>query len=265
MKNIIVSIFLLASTLWAGEQICIKPCESQKDFKHHQCQQIKKCKCIKYTTVLCDSAFVFPSKVCDTSITSIPKSDESWTISLEKLLDFIAKLAASLGWPLAVIIIVFLLRIQLTELLTRLRKGKIGNAEFEFAEDVRAVREESEIEQTPESQSVDPQTFAKASSDPRSVILTAWLEVEAALNILIETKKLAIGYTNIGRRPLSAFRLVQKANLLSDSYINLFHDLRTLRNDAAHSVDFSPPIDAVVQYTQLARVLAAELRRKAAV
>lgn len=194
--------------------------------------------------------------------TTIPPEDSS--VILRELLEALAKLFAALAWPVAAVFIVRQLRTEITGLLSRLKRGKVGGAEFEFADYVRAAEEEAEIQRTPETQAVDSIAVAKASSDPRGTILSAWLDVEAALNSLVETKKLAEGYTRIAKRNLTSIRLVQRAELLSANYVGLFHDLRAMRNEAAHSTDFLPPADAVVRYVQLAQELAAELHKIAA-
>lgn len=193
-----------------------------------------------------------------------PCPPQEWGAAhVTELLDALAKLLAALAWPFAAVAIVMLLRTEIKDLLSRLKRGKVAGAEFEFAEYVRAAEEQANIPAAPETQPVDAIAIKKATLDPRGTILSAWLDVDAALNILVERKRLGEGYTRIAKRPDTAIRLVQRAELLSPNYIGLFHDLRAMRNEAAHSTDFSPPADAVVRYVRLAQELAAELRKRA--
>jgi hypothetical protein len=193
-----------------------------------------------------------------------PCSPQEWGAAhVSEFLDALAKLLAALAWPVAAVSIVLVLRTEIKDLLSRLKRGKWAGAEFEFAEDVRAAEEAADIPRTPETQQLDAVAVEKATLDPRGAILSAWLDVEAALNILVERKNLGEGYTRITKRPTTAIRLVQKAELLSPNHVNLFQDLRAMRNEAAHSTDFSPPADAVARYVRLAQELAAELRRRA--
>lgn len=150
----------------------------------------------------------------------------------------------------------------IAQLLSRLKRGKVGGTELEFADFVVDAETQADIPLTEESKVIDTTEVAKASSDPRGVILSAWLDVEAALNSLVETNKLAEGYSRITKRNLTAIRLVQQAELLSANYVGLFHDLRAMRNEAAHAADFAPPPDSVIRYVQLARELAAALRKQ---
>ncbi|WP_341679619.1 hypothetical protein [Comamonas thiooxydans] len=60
---------------------------------------------------------------------------------------------------------------------------------------------------------------------------------------------------------ISAIREVQKAEVLDANWIALFHDLRVMRNEAAHAIDFTPAQDVVIRYVQLAKELAAAIRK----
>ena len=106
-------------------------------------------------------------------------------------------------------------------------------------------------------------TVSAARQDPRGTVLAAWLEVEQAINQLVQAKNLAPEFGRVERRPYTAMRLIQQAQLVDPKYVTLFEDLRTLRNQAAHAAEFAAPPDAVIRYAELAKELADELRRKA--
>jgi hypothetical protein len=182
-----------------------------------------------------------------------------------QVLEASIKLISAIAWPLVAIVVILLFRKEIATLIGRLKGAQWGSAGLVFADQVKEAEEEANIPPPQiEPEEISRAALEKASSDPRGTILTAWVEVEAALNQLIKTKQLASDYTRISKRPLTSFRLVQKAELLDTNYIGLFHDLRVLRNEAAHSADFAPPSDAVIRYVRLAKELAAELKRKAA-
>lgn len=243
-KSLVASVFVIAyistASTHADEAASSQACSCPQPKKHvfFPRPPPKMGDSVQEISVYCGSATNAQSPNTTTK-TAIPPEDSH--VILRELLDALAKLFTALAWPVAAVFIVRQLRTEITGLLSRLKRGKVGGAEFEFADYVRAAEEEADIQRTPETQAVDSSAVAKASNDPRGTILSAWLDVEAALNSLIETKKLAEGYTRIANRNLTSIRLVQRAELLSANYVGLFHDLRVMRNEAAHATDFSPP------------------------
>lgn len=184
------------------------------------------------------------------------------TFTWDRLIEAVFKLLGSIAWPIAAVYIAFIFRKELAALLARLKKGKWGSAEFEFENYVRAVDAEADIPRTAENESISPSAAARASSDPRGAIVTAWIEVEDALFSLVRSRDLSepVSATRPSRSTVWAIRAVQKAQALDATWIALFHDLRAMRNEAAHSTDFSPPPDAVIKYVQLAKELTAAMR-----
>lgn len=174
-----------------------------------------------------------------------------------RFIEEIFKLIGNLAWPIAAVLIASFFKKELAALLARLKKGKWGDAEFEFENYVREVDAEADIPRVPEEESISPAAAARASTDPRGAIVSAWVEVEDALFNLVRNRDLpqAMPTPRQPKNTISAIRAVQKAQALDSNWVALFHDLRTLRNEAAHSTDFSPPPDAVIKYVQLAKEL----------
>lgn len=184
----------------------------------------------------------------------------------DKVIEAFFKFLASIGWPIAAVYIAYTFRKELAALLARLKKGKWGSAEFEFENYVREVDAEADIPRTQEAESISPSAAARASTDPRGAIVTAWIDVEDALFELVRSRQLSeVGPTSKPNRgTVWAIRAVQKAQALDASWVALFHDLRAMRNEAAHSTDFSPPPESVIKYVQLAKELAGAMRNAAA-
>jgi len=183
--------------------------------------------------------------------------------SLEKLLEAIAKILSSIAWPIAAVFIAHYFKKELAILLARLKRLKAGAAEAEFADQLRETEEEVEIERTPDAQAVTPAAIEGAAANPRGTILSAWLEVEAAIQWLHEVKGLARPAVRPIRGVLPLMREIQRAEILDFNYVALFHDLRSLRNNAVHDPDFNPPAESVVHYVQLARELTSALKKAA--
>ena len=106
-------------------------------------------------------------------------------------LSFIASLAKSLAWPIAVLLLVLLLRRQVGPALARLldratRLKAPGGIEFEFGRELGKAREKSEALEIETARSAAPQpSFAKPAISPTEpddrYIALAKLSPEAAI------------------------------------------------------------------------------------
>ncbi|HEL3222829.1 hypothetical protein [Stenotrophomonas sp. PSU-St7] len=169
-------------------------------------------------------------------------------------LTFIVELLRAIAWPVAAIVIAFLYRRQIRDLLSRMKKGKIGPAEFEFEKNVRELAEElppaALVDQVP------PVDVALASINPRAAILEAWIKLEAVMNRLADSRNID---SRRGRSSLYHAKLLRKSGVITDEEMTMFNDLRFLRGQAAHDEDFSPSIDSTIQYIKLAETLISRL------
>lgn len=179
-----------------------------------------------------------------------------------KFFEEIVKLLGSFSWPIAAVLIASFFKKELATLLTRLKKGKLGSAEFEFDAYVREIDAEADFPRTSETESMSPSAALRASTDPRGAVISAWLEVEDELFKLVGRSDVAgnMQPQKHTKNSVWAIRVVQKARMLDANWIALFHDLRSLRNEAAHLVDFSPSPEAVFKYVQLAKELSTAMR-----
>lgn len=196
---------------------------------------------------------------------SVEKKRPDDDASIPKLLEAIAKILSSIAWPIATVVIAYHFKKELAALLNRLKKFKAGSAEAEFAELLRNAEAAADtgIETTANTQSISPSTIESAAENPRGSILSAWLEVEAAIFKLYDVKGLnrPTRHASSARSVVPLMREIQKAGLLDTVHVGLFHDLRALRNEAAHTLEFDPPAESVIRYIQLAKVLCMEITR----
>ena len=173
------------------------------------------------------------------------------------VLTFIVEIVKAIAWPVAAIFIALLFREQIVALLKRLKNGKIGPAEFEFEEDIRALKDEVMAETAAPHFLLRKRSIRRAASDPRSAILNAWLNVESEA-MMVATKKGLITELE-ARNPGSVVRAILRADILPQRYALLLNELRYLRNQAAHELDFNPAADAVLSYVELANSLVGAL------
>ena len=177
-------------------------------------------------------------------------------------LTFIAEILKATAWPVAVLLIALVFRAELRKLLGRIRKGKVGPAEFEFEETVRALATDAMALSLPRSEA--PPALPKAALqhiEPRSAILQAWVEVEDALNRLAYAK--APDAQALPGSTYAALRQLARSGVIGPEYIALLNDLRTLRNQAVHELEFKPSAESVLGYVKLANDLIGVLQRAA--
>lgn len=169
-------------------------------------------------------------------------------------------MAKALAWPVAAVTIALLFRDQLKALLERIRKGKLGPAEFEFEESIRALKNEAAgLPNAPAS--VLPQdTVAKLAANPRESIITSWLEVEEAMRALLKARNFA---PSAIASPLRTIHSIRDLGLVDPEYIEFTNELRQLRNQATHDPDFKPSQESVVDYVRLAKELTTLYREAA--
>lgn len=177
-------------------------------------------------------------------------------------LTFIVEIIKATAWPLAVLLIALVFRTELRQLLGRIRKGKVGPAEFEFEETVRALATDAKVLNLPQSATAPalPKVVVQ-SAEPRAAILQAWVEVEDALNHLAYAK--APNAHALPGSTYAAIRQLANSGVIGPEYIALLNDLRTLRNQAVHELEFKPSTESVLGYVKLANDLIGVLQRAA--
>lgn len=149
-------------------------------------------------------------------------------------LTFIAEMVKAAAWPVAVVAMALIFRPQLSALLTRLSKGKLGSAEFEFEQQLKLLA--AGIPAGAGSMAAAAvAAVMPAAGASRQAILAAWRNLEHR--------------AQAGRQSLCA----------QDSA--LYQQLRGLRDQASQSVDFNPSPQAVGIFLQLARGLQARIEQ----
>jgi hypothetical protein len=173
-------------------------------------------------------------------------------------LTFIAAITKALAWPAAAVAIALLFRRQFRDLLSRIRKGKLWTAEFEFE---REVAELVEAPSAPSSPSmVAAESVPLIANNPRAAILEAWLKLEDAVIRLGKKNGLT---SDLFQNPAQYVAALEKSGAITSFDASSFLNMRTLRNQAAHNLDLSPSAGAVTKYVQLAEALANRLTRAA--
>lgn len=98
-----------------------------------------------------------------------------------------------------------------------------------------------------------------ASVAPRTAVTEAWLIVEAALqhaSLSLPVRPRGYGLVR------EAFEELIKRNLLPQETNAVFDDLRKIRNNAAHAMEFDISSEEAIRYIDLATGLAAWIKSK---
>jgi hypothetical protein len=185
------------------------------------------------------------------------------------LLDFIAALVSSLAWPLAIVVVVLLLRHQIGNLIPLLRRIRYGEFEAEFSEDVVEAAEEVEqrVEETPvEELPAMPEDVKErlqmrieelrtaAQIDPYLAVMNAWRLVVS------EADRAAL--RNDADRTQRATRIVRTLadrERMPEWVVDAVGELRRLRSEAAYRAAVSP--SAALRYIDTAARVVDRLAR----
>ena len=177
-------------------------------------------------------------------------------------LSFTVEIFKAAAWPVATLVVALLFRREIRTLLGRTRKGKVGPAEFEFEESVRAVATDAKgLNLPPPAAPLALPKVVVQSAEPRAAILQAWVEVEDALNHLAYAK--APNAQALPGSTYAAIRQLAHGGVIGPEHIALLNDLRTLRNQAVHELEFKPSAESVLAYVKLANDLIGVLQRAA--
>jgi hypothetical protein len=164
----------------------------------------------------------------------------------------IIKAVASLGWPFAFVVAVWMFRGRLTELLPFLRlKHKDTEVSFRLQQAERAVTAlppPTDVQELPPPTPEERSRFElTAEHSPRAAILEKRVELEAALNELLAAHnipaKMSLG---------PAIRLLRDRGLIDSATSVVLDDLRVIGNKAAHTVNEQFSKDEALRFGKLA-------------
>jgi hypothetical protein len=182
-------------------------------------------------------------------------------------LSFIAAMARALAWPLTVLGIFLVLRRPLTGLIPVVARLKYKDLELDF--DRRLAEASAEAAALPGAQrgealpAGDGALIGLAAVAPRAAILEAWLRLEAAALAAARRRGTAEPLSSL-RAPARLIEALEELGIVDARQAAVFHELRSLRNSAAHALGFEPTPDAARDYVRLAARLEQSLAEGAA-
>lgn len=171
-------------------------------------------------------------------------------------LTFIIEIVKALGWPVATIALVMMLRKEIKALLPLVKRLKAGPVEAEFDREVKELKATAEAQLPPvtQTQAVTTQRqklLQLAEINPRSAVIEAWQDVEFAARRFLQSQSAPITERE-PQSPVALLRGLNRYEVLTRDEVALFNDLRSLRNEAVHRSEFVPTYESVLNYIDLA-------------
>jgi hypothetical protein len=183
-----------------------------------------------------------------------------WGAKIMDWLQFISSILVGFAWPSVLIVLMVILRKQISALAARVEEITLpGGAKAKFEKAIAEAREKAEkIEPaatdtpTPKIQPPDSFFLDVANSFPEAAIMGSFQEVERTLWEMVPF----LGLPTKGRAPPDVIEELQRKRYIDDNTANLFHKLREARNLAAHAgyVNRVGPGDAL-EFREQARTL----------
>jgi hypothetical protein len=177
---------------------------------------------------------------------------------------FAVEMVKALAWPITTLVGLLVLRRPIVSLIPLLQRLKYKDLELDFARRVSEVRAEAAAElptaQVPALPPAELETMRElARVSPRAAVIEGWRQVELAAVEAARRNDVSLD-AHEALNPNRVLLRLQKAGVVDSGKIGLYHDLRALRNQAAHAPEFALPAEAALQYAEIARELADYLR-----
>jgi hypothetical protein len=171
---------------------------------------------------------------------------------------FAVGMAQALAWPTCIIVVVFTLKKQISSVIGRVKSLKYGDAELNFAEELRRAQDVAAKEGVTLRRPVG--RFISASngdaySSPVAAILEGWIEIERPLRTLSDQH----GYN--WRSSAQAIRNLVENGILTPGHANILQQLAELRNRVVHSTGDLSEGEAL-EFLMLAKSMAERLQQK---
>jgi hypothetical protein len=181
-------------------------------------------------------------------------------------LTFISEVIKSFVWPITILLIIYLLRDEISKIFLQLKSLKYKDFEANFGEKIASMKYEADqLGLPPPSEPISEESpkerFMKmAENCPLCAVSEAWIIVENAI------KYLAVRYSISDK--LSHYQIMSELfskGVLSNAEMRIYNDLLRLRNKCVHSTPDSIldlTSDQANDYRILALRFIAELNNK---
>jgi hypothetical protein len=183
------------------------------------------------------------------------------------ILTLIAEILKACAWPVTTLLIIFLLKTELRQIIPKIHRIKFKDIEIEinemYSEAQKVLPLKTEVKYL-ESGKEDLETRLERLSEisQRAAITEAWLELENVAVKAINTRMKTRGIWD-SKNSGKIEEMLINTGLLNKEAKGLYSSLRRIRNQAAHESTFEIREKAVIEYIKLIlkwiKVLEAEI------
>ena len=202
-----------------------------------------------------------------------PQNISEDSVSAADVLEFVSSLADSLGWPIAVLVIVLAFRRRIGDLINNIATISIRGNTITFARELDVAKGQAEnaglstesIGSRDDTALGETARFVRQAREssleyPRAAIIEGWLVVEGELIDACERLGLATSHAGT-RRFSNAVRRLRSTEHLNANLNELLQHLRRLRNNAAHDLRFDVSPNEAQEYIGLCGEVVGYLQR----
>lgn len=181
-------------------------------------------------------------------------------------LSFIAAVIGHIAWPITAIAIILIIRRPLLALFPTIQRLRFQGIELDFTRQVQALALEARGQLPGLRGVLDADGRLRehwvelAQISPRAVVLEAWLQLEKASVEAARRYGLNLRSVDL-RSPLVLGQALEEGGVLEGDTPGIYHQLRNLRNAAAHASELAFTPDSAIEYADLATRLTEYLRK----
>lgn len=170
------------------------------------------------------------------------------------LFESVTNLIGSFAWPAAFVVVVYMFRKKLVELLPLLNlKYKDAEANFRLDQAEKDAAALPPPEYTPDQQPTpeEKSRFEQvAELSPRAAILEARFDIDDALRSLAVGANVTDGKST--QSTLTLTRVLRNSGVIEQNTSALLDDLRVIGNNAAHNSEVEYSVEDAIRYRKLA-------------
>jgi len=165
----------------------------------------------------------------------------------------ISNLSNALAWPIAVCILAFMLKADLSKALSNVRKLKHKDTEINFGREIKETSTAaSQSESFPKDDIPNDRSNELALLSPRGAVIESWLNVEQSLHEFAKRHDIETD----SNKPFSIQNIIWHNldyNILGKGTIEILERLRRLRNEAVHLQDYNISHESAKEYQSLSK------------
>lgn len=178
-------------------------------------------------------------------------------------LQFVSALVSATAWPTAIVVVVCLLKDPILGLIPKIRSFKYGELHVDLTAELKSLQEDlptnaAEADGKPDAPTANISTTLQvAAISTRAAMIVAWLDVEKALNEVMELQGLD------STAPYAASKKIEKLRalgILDTQTYQVIMRASNLRNEAMHMLDREITFDDAVAMADICERLVNRLK-----